>query len=282
MSITINKKRFKRILILTGILVLSQVFYWGIEKELIPVDSMLMKAIELFLTLVVSLLVINVVLRLTEKRVWTMFEQEMEVEQRIIVSRLYSITLYTIALFVTIYKAGASIGNLTIFIGLVASGFAFAIRDLLLSFFAWFIILNRKPFKMGDYIEIDAQFGLVTRIGTFYFTLELNNKKDYVKIPNSMVLSKHITIKGELKYREELKIALKTIPNEIDELSRELQIFIRSRVTYKDPVKVTLIAESNGWFILISYASSFEQDTLKPAVFAETLRIFHEHLKIST
>jgi len=282
MSITINKKRLKRILVLTGILLLSQVFYRGIENGVIPVDSMVMKIIELFLTFVISLLVINIILRLTEKRLWTMFEKEMEVEQRIIVSRLYSITLYTIAIFVTIYKAGVSIGNLTIFIGLVASGFAFAIRDLLLSFFAWFIILNRKPFKMGDYIEIDSQFGLVTRIGTFYFTLELNNKKDYVKIPNSMVLSKHITIRGESKYREELKIALRTIPSDIDELTRELQIYTRSRVTLKDQVKVTLIAENNGWFILISYSSSFEHDTLKPAIFAEILRIFNEHLKISS
>jgi len=282
MSITINKKRLKRILVLTGILLLSQVFYRGIENGVIPVDSMVMKIIELFLTFVISLLVINIILRLTEKRLWTMFEKEMEVEQRIIVSRLYSITLYTIATFVTIYKAGVSIGNLTIFIGLVASGFAFAIRDLLLSFFAWFIILNRKPFKMGDYIDIDSQFGLVTRIGTFYFTLELNNKKDYVKIPNSMVLSKHITIRGESKYREELKIALRTIPSDIDELTRELQIYTRSRVTLKDQVKVTLIAENNGWFILISYSSSFEHDTLKPAIFAEILRIFNEHLKISS
>jgi small-conductance mechanosensitive channel len=282
MSITINKKRLKRILVLTGILLLSQVFYWGIENGVIPDDSMVMKIIELFLTFVISLLVINIILRLTEKRLWTMFEKEMEVEQRIIVSRLYSITLYTIAIFVTIYKAGVSIGNLTIFIGLVASGFAFAIRDILLSFFAWFIILNRKPFKMGDYIEIDSQFGLVTRIGTFYFTLELNNKKDYVKIPNSMVLSKHITIRGESKYREELKIALRTIPSDIDDLTRELQIYTRSRVTLKDQVKVTLIAENNGWFILISYSSSFEHDTLKPAIFAEILRIFNEHLKISS
>ena len=131
MSITINKKRIKRILILTGILLLSQVFYWGIEKEVIPVDSMVLKLLELFLTFVISLLLINIILRLTEKRLWTMFEKEMEVEQRIIVSRLYSISLYTIAIFITIYKAGVSIGNLTIFIGLVASGFAFAIRDLL-------------------------------------------------------------------------------------------------------------------------------------------------------
>ncbi len=282
MSITINKKRIKRILILTGILLLSQVFYWGIEKEVIPVDSMVLKLLELFLTFVISLLLINIILRLTEKRLWTMFEKEMEVEQRIIVSRLYSISLYTIAIFITIYKAGVSIGNLTIFIGLVASGFAFAIRDLLLSFFAWFIILNRKPFKMGDYIEIDNQFGLVTRIGTFYFTLEVNNRKEYVKIPNSMVLSKHITYRGESKFREELKIALRTIPADIEDLTKELQAYTRSRVTIKDAVKVNLIAESDGWFILIAYHSSFEQDTLKPAIFAETLRLFNEHLKISS
>lgn len=282
MAMTINRKRVKRILILTTILILSQLIYWGIEKDFIPVDPMAMTILGLFLTMIIALLVINVILRLTERRVWTMFEKELEVEQRIIVSRLYSISLYTIALFITVYKAGVSIGNLTIFIGLVASGFAFAIRDLLLSFFAWFIILNRKPFKMGDYIEIDGQFGLVTRIGTFYFTLEINNRKEYVKIPNSMVLSKHITYRGESRYREELKIALKTIPVDINDLLRDLQAFIKSRVSFNEPVKVNLVAESSGWFIIIGFTSSFEHDTIKPAIFSETLRLFNAHLKIAS
>ena len=279
---TINRKRIKRILILTAILILSKLIYWGIEKEIIPVDSITMSILGLILTLVIALLVINIILRLTERRVWTLLEKELEVEQRIIVSRLYSISLYTIALFVTVYKAGVSIGNLTIFIGLVASGFGFAIRDLLLSFFAWFIILNRKPFKMGDYIEIEGQFGLVTRIGTFYFTLEFNSRKEYVKIPNSMVLSNHITYRGESKYREELKIALKSIPNDIHDLLREMQVFVKARATFNEPVKVNLIAESNGWFLIIGYTNSFEHDTLKPAIFSETLRLFNTHLKISS
>ena len=151
------KKQYKTIILLTIILIISELIYLGFRKEIITIDPVIIKFVEVFLTLIISLLVISVVLRFTSNRVWTMFEKEMELEQRIIISKLYSVSLYSLALLITFWKAGVSLGNLTLFMGLIATGFAFAIRDLLLSFFAWFIILNKKPFQMGDYIKIGEE-----------------------------------------------------------------------------------------------------------------------------
>lgn len=279
---TIRKRLFKRILLLSAILLVSELVYLGIRKEIIQIDPTLVLIIELFLTLIISLLIITVVLRLTEKRVWTMFEKEMEVEQRIIVSKLYSISLYTIAFFITFWKAGVSLGNLTLFLGLVASGFAFAIRDLLLSFFAWFIILNKKPFHMGDYILIDQSFGLVTRIGTFFFTLEQQNTHEFIKIPNSIILSKPVLNKGNGRFRDEIKIPIASTPLDIQERLKELQLFIRTRNPLKDQAKAQLVADSTGWYISISFYNTFQQENLKTVIFAEVLNQFGDCLKIAS
>ncbi len=278
----IKKRLFRRILLLTVILIISELIYLIIKKEIIEIDPSILLVLELFLTLIISLLVITVILRLTEKRVWTMFEKEMELEQRIIVSKLYSITLYTIAFFITFWKAGVSLGNLTIFLGLVASGFAFAIRDLLLSFFAWFIILNKKPFHMGDYIEIDQSFGLVTRIGTFFFTLEQTNTNEFVKIHNSIILSKPILNKGNGRYREEIKLYISSVPKDLQERLKELQVFIRTRNGIKDQVRTLLLADTTGWYIYISFSNNFQQENLKSSVYSEALAQLSDCLKIST
>jgi MscS family membrane protein len=278
----IKRRLYKRILLLSVILIISELIYLGIRREIIHIDPAVNLAIELFLTLIISLLIITVILRLTEKRVWTMFEKEMEVEQRIIISKLYSITLYTLALFITFWKAGVSLGNLTIFLGLVASGFAFAIRDILLSFFGWFIILNRKPFHMGDYIQIESNSGLVTRIGTFFFTLEQPQNQEYIKVPNSIILIKPILNRGNGKFREEIRMPLKHVPEDLQERLKELQIFIRTRNSLKDPVRAHVMADASGWYIYVSFYNNHQQENLKAAVFTEALSLLSDCLKFSS
>lgn len=274
-----KKKKPRRILFLTLILLFIILIYYLIQKKIIEIDPFLIRMTGVFFTFILSLLIASVVARLTTKRVWKMFEKEMELEQRIIISKLYSISLYTIAFIITFWKAGVSLGNITLFVGLIATGFAFAVRDLLLSFFAWFIILNKKPFQMGDYIKIGDDTGLVKRIGTFFFTLEQPNPPEYVKIPNSQILNKPILNKGNGKYREEIKIALSSIPDQYQEKLRELNTFIKARNAFDDPVKTQLNANDHGWYISVSFSSSFKQENLIPAILMEIERLFGNNIK---
>jgi len=277
----LNKNLYRRIFLLTGILILIELIYLGIKKEIISIDPVIIKVVELVLTLLVTLLIATVILRITGNKVWTMFEKEMELEQRIIISKLYSISLYSVALLITFWKAGVSLGNLTLFIGLIATGFAFAIRDLLLSFFAWYVILNKKPFHMGDYIKIGDDFGLVTRIGTFFFTLEQSSSDEFLKIPNSLVLNRTIHNRGAGRFREEIRLNLEVIAEDTAEKLTELATFIRTRSNIKESVRVQLNADVGGWFIYMSYPTNFKQDQLKPAIIIEAYRLFGATLKIS-
>ncbi len=277
----LSKNLYKRIFLLSAILIIVELIYVGIRREFIAIDSIFLSIIELVLTLIISLLVVTVVLRFTQNKVWTMFEQEMEVEQRIIISKLYSVSLYTIALIITFWKAGVSLGNITIFVGLIATGFAFAIRDLLLSFFAWFIILNKKPFQMGDYIRLGDDMGLVTRIGTFFFTLEQARSPEFIKVPNSLVLGKSVRNLGEGSFTQELLFPIKSLPDDYSVNLHEILIFIKSRTKFKDFLKATISTDQTHWYIKIEYQTSFEQDYLKAVITAEIFRVFREHVKMT-
>lgn len=274
-----RRKLYRRLFLLSIFFIVALLINLAFKKNYVTINKDIIKLMEVLLTFIISLLVCTVILRLTENRVFNMFETEIEIEQRIIMAKLYSYSLYALAILVTFWRAGVSIGNLTIFVGLVASGLAFAIRDLLISLLGWFIILNKKPFHIGDYILIGEDFGMVSRIGTFHFTLEQKTPEEYIKIPNNFVLLKSIVNKGFNHYREEIKIPLHSIPDEVHNSCTELATFIRNKSHSKDYVKATINLEDKEWLLEITYLTAFNKENVKPYVLMEVKRLFGEHLK---
>lgn len=62
------------------------------------------------------------------------------------------------------------------FLGLLTAGLAVALKDPISNFFAWVYILIKKPFEMGDRIQIGTSEGDVLDISFFEFTLlEIKN-----------------------------------------------------------------------------------------------------------
>ena len=82
------------------------------------------------------------------------------------------------------------------FLGLVSAGLAIALRDVLANMAGWGFIVWRKPFELGDRIEIGTDAGDVVDIRLFQFTiLEIGNWADadqttgrLIHIPNQRVL----------------------------------------------------------------------------------------------
>ncbi len=81
------------------------------------------------------------------------------------------------------------------FIGLLSAGIAIALSDVLKNMAGWVLILFRRPFKVGDRIEVGPNAGDVIDIGVFRFTLiEIGNWVDadqttgrVLHIPNGIV-----------------------------------------------------------------------------------------------
>jgi len=91
-------------------------------------------------------------------------------------------------------KTGTSLGT---FFGLLSAGIAIALKDLLASIAAWIFIIARKPFVIGDRIEIDGVAGDVIDFRIFQFTImEIGNWVDadqstgrIIHIPNHKILT---------------------------------------------------------------------------------------------
>ncbi|MEM9328739.1 MAG: mechanosensitive ion channel family protein [Bacteroidota bacterium] len=87
------------------------------------------------------------------------------------------------------------LGSLATFFGLVTAGLAIALQDPLVNVAGWLFVVIRRPFDVGDRIEIDGLAGDVIDIRFFQFTLnEINNWVDadqstgrIIHVPNGRV-----------------------------------------------------------------------------------------------
>jgi small-conductance mechanosensitive channel len=89
------------------------------------------------------------------------------------------------------------VGSIATFLGLLSAGLAIALKDLILNFVGWLFIVWRRPFEVGDRIEISSFRGDVIDIRLFQFTLmEIGNwvQADQstgrvIHVPNGLVFS---------------------------------------------------------------------------------------------
>lgn len=92
------------------------------------------------------------------------------------------------------------IGQLGTYLGLLSAGIAIALREPVASMAAWMYVIGRKPFDIGDRIQIGELKGDVIDISVFQFTLlEIGNWVDaeqstgrVVHIPNHKVFSNNV------------------------------------------------------------------------------------------
>jgi small-conductance mechanosensitive channel len=89
------------------------------------------------------------------------------------------------------------VASLSTFLGLLSAGIAIALKDLLVNFAGWVFILWRKPFEVGDRIQLGQYAGDVIDIRIFQFTLlEIGNWVDaeqstgrIIHVPNGWVFN---------------------------------------------------------------------------------------------
>ncbi|MCP4421501.1 MAG: mechanosensitive ion channel family protein [Chloroflexi bacterium] len=95
----------------------------------------------------------------------------------------------------------AGLGTLVTYLGLLSAGIAIALQDLIVALAGWLFIVWRRPFVVGDRIEISDQLGDVIDIRIFSFSmLEIGSRIQaeqstgrIIHIPNGKVFSEVLT-----------------------------------------------------------------------------------------
>ena len=105
-----------------------------------------------------------------------------------------TLTLTTV-LIIAIWVDGLS--QIGTFLGLVSAGVAIALKDLLVDFAGWLVLITKPPFEVGDRIQIGAHSGDVVDTSMLHFhLLEIGNWVEsdqstgrLIRIPNAKILT---------------------------------------------------------------------------------------------
>ena len=108
----------------------------------------------------------------------------------------YAFTVIVVVILVDIWLGG--IEGALAWVGIISAGVAIALSDVLKNLAGWAYILARRPFKVGDRIEIDGLAGDVVDVRVFRFTLlEIGNwvaadqsTGRLVHVPNGLLFTK--------------------------------------------------------------------------------------------
>jgi len=103
----------------------------------------------------------------------------------------------TLNVIILIFIWGSEIESFTTFIGLIAAALTIALKDIFINMAGWIFILIRRPFSIGDRIQIGEYQGDVIDTRLFQFTInEIGNWVDadqstgrIIHIPNGKVFT---------------------------------------------------------------------------------------------
>ncbi len=215
------------IFIFGGILALFITLIVVDNYELISFSKTIINVLKTLAVIVSSYFIASVIIRFTSS--WSVrFIREEDIETKLIMSKVYSFMIYLLATAFVLWKIGVTIQNIALISGLIATGLAFALREVLLSFFVWLILLVKKPFRIGDNIKIGEEEGVVKHIGIFYVHVDNTPESydDYVKVPNKIFIDKAIYNYGKkpvpIKISMNINAATKDIYKKIKLLTEKM------------------------------------------------------------
>ena len=188
----------------------------------------------------------------------------------IAISLLLRIVFISIGFSLALFAAGFDLTKLGFIVGALGVGIGFGLQNVVLNFIAGLILAFERPINLGDTIEVDDEFGIVTHIG-----VRASNVKSYtgyeVIIPNGDLISKKVINYTLNNNDRRSKILMKTSSNANPEKVIALfnKIASENSNTFSDPAPNTFFygysEDGNLNFALIYWST-----------FSDTLNLDHE------
>lgn len=121
---------------------------------------------------------------------------------------LVKTSLYVFVFIIFLSSMNVPMSSIVATIGAAGLAIGLALQDSLSNIAGGFIILFSKPFKKGDYIQIDEDSGKVEEISIFYTKLLTSDNK-VIHIPNGNITAKTVINYNEAQFRKlELKFSI--------------------------------------------------------------------------
>lgn len=148
--------------------------------------------------------------------------------------RVLRITIWSLVVVMALDKLGVPVGSLLAVLAAVGAAVALAIRENLSNLASGMVLLFTKPFKAGDFIEVDGLSGTITEIELMHTYLDtVGNMR--AAIPNTKMMTASILNYSAHEFRrqdfevtvsydsdlEEAKAALRSLGEEHPLVLRE-------------------------------------------------------------
>ncbi len=109
------------------------------------------------------------------------------------------VSLQIVSLFLILLVFLGPPGQLGTFLGLAGAGLTVALKDFIVGFIGWFVLMGKNGMRLGDWVEINGVTGEVVEIGPFHTVLlETGNWTDSghptgrrVTFTNSFAIERH-------------------------------------------------------------------------------------------
>ncbi len=177
---------------------------WGFYADVDEASSALLNleyTIGEFSLSVYMVVMVAVVLYLTNLISWIlqaltdahyMTPRKMDLGVKTALKRLLHYALFTVGFFVAVSMAGLDLQKFTIIAGALSVGIGFGLQNIVNNFVSGLILLFERPVKVGDTINIDDQWGTITRIGMRSTVFETLDRSEII-VPNSDLISQKVT-----------------------------------------------------------------------------------------
>jgi len=261
-----NEHNINKLILVLGVFLLTiTALVMANSNGWIALNSGILTAFKTISIILWTYFIASIFIKLTQNKAHKLFDESVDIEQKILLSKFYTFIVYSLATAYVLWKMGVTLANITIFLGLIATGLAFALREILLPFFIWFILLTKRPFRIGDYIRIGEDEGKVRHIGTFFVFLDPINTEinETIKIPNKLFLEKQIINYGGLNLPVVLKIPitavdLKDCSNKIKTIRTNL---LKKYTEYK--INPKIISEKEYVYLFFDFTVSPKENLPK-------------------
>jgi small-conductance mechanosensitive channel len=200
--------------ILPGIVDALESIEFNISKSpinlLVALQGLLIVLVTIFIAMWFSRVVENKLMRI----------QDINMNLRVVLSKLLRIFLIFIALLIALSAVGLDITMLSVFGGAIGVGLGFGLQRIASNYVSGFIILLDKSMQIGDVLTIDMHYGVVSDLRTRYLVLRKLDGTQVI-IPNEMLIinpvinhsftdhKARVQIPVQVSYDSDLELAMK-------------------------------------------------------------------------
>jgi small-conductance mechanosensitive channel len=106
--------------------------------------------------------------------------------------RLIHYGLFTLGFFIAVSMAGLDLQKFTIIAGALGVGIGFGMQNIVNNFVSGLILLFERPVKVGDTINLDEDWGIISKIGLRSTVVETFDRSEII-VPNADLISQQVT-----------------------------------------------------------------------------------------